>query len=82
MQLSMNQERRPRVSWVSQDYHRTPWVRVKYGEKILPPNEQLSNSRLTDADALRRRDEAIYFSDARPISGGDGGNKEMLGGTI
>lgn len=65
----------PRVSWYQQAYRRLPWVRVKYGTRVLHQNRQKSNLALADEDVMRRRDEGVGSSSAFPLAGGDGGNK-------
>jgi hypothetical protein len=47
-------------SWTQQPRRRmTPWNRLKTAAIVLPPNEQASNSHLTNEEVMRSRNEKI-----------------------
>ena len=57
-----------KISWLHTVYQRAAWIRVKYGRKILPPNDQRSNLALENAQVMYRRDDPV--SNAFPINTG------------
>lgn len=68
--MIINQPETPpkKISWVRMVYNRAAWIRVKYGRKILPPNDQQSNLALENAQVMYRRDDPV--SNAFPINTG------------
>ena len=62
-----------KVSWVKALYRRAPWIRVRYGRRVLPPNNQMSNISLTADQVMQRRTELVgRGSAAKPLNKGDG----------
>jgi hypothetical protein len=59
-----------KASWVSTTYQRVPWLRVKYGQRILPPNQQSSNNHFADDLVLKLRSEPIKYSSAWSLNVG------------
>jgi len=62
----------PKEPWAAQERIRAPWIRagVKYGETVLPPNDQTSNLNLTNEQVMKSRNEPIVDgSSAKPLSG-------------
>lgn len=74
------QEQKQKVSWTNVAYQRIPWLRVKYGQRVLPQNQQRSNLSLADEQVLQRRDEpltsfAFSLNGSADISDGQAGAK-------
>ena len=60
----------PKEPWAAQERARAPWVKVKYGQTVAPPNEQTSNLHLSDEQVMKSRTEPIVNgSSAKPLSG-------------
>ena len=66
-----------RTSWVNTMYQRTPWLRVQYAQRVLPPNQQRSNNSLADELVMQRRNDPISF--AFPMNTHDVGTGEQSG---
>lgn len=62
---------KPKDPWAAQERVRPPWVNVKYGETVAPPNEQTSNLNLTDEQVMQKRVQPIV-SAAPPLNKGAG----------
>lgn len=60
----------PLQSWAERDRDAVPWVKVNYGQEVLPPNEQ-TREPITNEMVLKRRDEPIGTSSAFPIRSGE-----------
>lgn len=65
-----DQEQPKKVSWLNQVYQRARWLRVKYGQRVLPQNQQSSNLDLSDDQVMRRREEPVTHSFAFPLGTG------------
>jgi hypothetical protein len=60
----------PKEPWTVRERVRPPWVPIKHGQTIPPPNEQKSNLHLTDEQVMKKRTEPIVNgSSAKPLSG-------------
>ena len=58
--------------WAARERVRAPWIRagVKYGETVLPPNDQASNPNLTNEQVMKSRTEPVMNSSAPPLNKG------------
>jgi hypothetical protein len=60
-------------AWESVERVKPPWIKtsIKYGKRVLPPNDQEVAQPLTDEQVLQRRDEPVIGgnSSARPLNG-------------
>jgi len=56
--------------WAAQERQRAPWVKVKYGETVAPPNDQTSNLHLSDEQVMKKRTEPVVNSSAPPLNKG------------
>lgn len=45
-----------KVSWFKTPYLRPPWLRVKWGPRVLPQAEQTSNNCLLDEHVMQKRE--------------------------
>jgi hypothetical protein len=60
----------PKTPWAAQERVRPPWVPIKHGKTVLPPNDQKSNLNLTNEQVMKSRTEPIANgSSAKPLSG-------------
>ena len=72
--MLQNEEKEPLIPkepWAARERERAPWVKVKYGETIAPPNDQKSNLNLSDEQVMKKRTEPIA-STAPPLNLGRG----------
>ena len=60
----------PKEPWAAQERVRAPWVKVKYGETVAPPNDQTSNLHLSDEHVMKKRTEPVVNSSAPPLNKG------------
>lgn len=51
----------PEKPWTEREYKRAKWIKakVRFGEHIKPPNEQSSNTNLSDREVMQPRNENI-----------------------
>jgi hypothetical protein len=60
----------PKTPWAAAERVRPPWVPIKHGQTVLPPNDQKSNLHLSDEQVMKKRTEPIVNgSSAKPLSG-------------
>ena len=60
----------PKEPWAARERERAPWVKVKYGQTVAPPNEQKSNLHLTNDQVMKSRTEPVVNSSAPPLNKG------------
>lgn len=71
--VNPKKEEKPFVPWEQQERIRPDWVAQAHGEIVLPPNQQKSNSTLSDEEVMgKRTDPVATSSQATPITGRHG----------
>ena len=60
----------PKEPWAARERERAPWVKVKYGKTVAPPNDQTSNLHLSDEQVMKKRTEPVVNSSAPPLNKG------------